>query len=120
MLIYWSGAAIALMGDVELRRLSKGRESLDTVLGRLATCCLPSPDVWEGKELFRRLDTLSGIAVFVPLYDKYANTPGMPDTRQLLQDLGIMASRKGIVIDSTAPFATHRAAIMRRLPRAAK
>lgn len=120
MLIYWSGAAIALMGDVELRRLSKGRESLDTVLGRLATCCLPSPDVWEGKELFRRLDTLSGIAVFVPLYDKYANTPGMPDTRQLLQDLGIMASRKGIVIDSTVPFAAHRAAIMRRLPRAAK
>jgi hypothetical protein len=115
MLIYWSGAALALMGDVELRRVSEGRVSLDTVLGRLAACCLPSPRIWEGRELFAKLDLLSGHAVFVPLYDRYANTAGMPDTTALLQAMGIRMNRKDVVLDGTAPLAAERSAIMRRM-----
>ena len=51
MKIYWSGAAIALLADVELRRRSNGAESLDMVLDRLAQCCLPSDRAWSGPEL---------------------------------------------------------------------
>ena len=54
MKVYWSGAALALMADVELRERSGGRETLDTVLQRLQACCLPSPDVWTGPEFFSK------------------------------------------------------------------
>ena len=42
MKVYWSGASLALMADVEIRRRSGGNESLDSVLGQLQQCCLPS------------------------------------------------------------------------------
>jgi hypothetical protein len=37
--VYWSGAAMLLRADVELRRRSGGEESLDVVLARWARCC---------------------------------------------------------------------------------
>ena len=77
--IYWSGAAIALLADVALREQSRGRESLDVVLGRFQECCLPSRRRWSGQEFFEKLDTLAMSPVFMPLYRRYANQPGFPD-----------------------------------------
>ncbi len=54
MKIYWSGAAVALLADVELRERSGGKESLDIALGRLQHCCLPSTRTWSGTELFAK------------------------------------------------------------------
>lgn len=116
MLIYWSGAAMALMGDVELRRQSGGSQSLDSVLGQLAACCLPSADVWEGRALFRKLDALAGREVFVPLYDKYANAPGMPPWRATLDGLGVKGTGENVVLDHTAPLGAIREAILRHNP----
>ncbi|MGI9237305.1 MAG: hypothetical protein ACR2QZ_07905 [Woeseiaceae bacterium] len=89
MKIYWSGAAIAMMADIELRERSGGRESLDVALDRLQRCCLPSRRTWSGPELFNKLDTLVDGAVFMPLYRRYANESGFPSFRPALQRLGI-------------------------------
>ena len=77
--IYWSGAAIALLADLQLRSRSGGEESLDTVLGRFQQCCLPSKTYWSGMQFFTRLDSLIDEPVFMPLYRQYADTPGFPD-----------------------------------------
>lgn len=77
--IYWSGAAIALLADIELREQSRGGESLDTVLGRFQQCCLPSRKRWTGIELFSKLDSLVDFPVFMPLYRQHADVPGFPD-----------------------------------------
>ena len=95
MMIYWSGAAIALMADVELR---KQGQSLDSVLGRLRDCCLPSDKIWRGRELFDKLDELSNTSVFGNLYQRHANAPGIPDLSQLYQDLGIVPDGKQVVL----------------------
>lgn len=92
MKIYWSGAAIALMADVSLRELSDGHESLDTVLDRLQSCCLPSDRMWTGPELFAKMDTLTGYPVFESLYRRYADTAGFPDTSGLFDRLGLTMS----------------------------
>jgi len=92
MKIYWSGAAIALIADVGLRELSGGRESLDTVLEQLQTCCLPSDHVWSGPELFAQMDALTDFPVFLSLYRRYADTAGFPDTANVLERLGIQVS----------------------------
>jgi hypothetical protein len=83
--IYWSGAAIALLADVQLRARSGGTESLDVVLDRFQRCCLPSQRRWSGPELFAKFDSLIDEPVFMPLYRRYADTAGFPDFDDALQ-----------------------------------
>ena len=115
MLVYWSGAALALMMDVDLRQQTGGRQSLDTVLGQLAACCLPSTSTWEGRALFERLDDLSDTRVFTQHYDRYANAPGMPAYSETLATLGVTTINGRVRLDDTAPLAHTRRAIMRPL-----
>ena len=89
MKFYWSGAALALMADVKLRRQSGGEQSLDTVLGKLDECCLPAADMWSGPQLFEKLDTFLDEPIFMPLYRQYANRDGFPDILPLLHRLGV-------------------------------
>jgi len=98
MKIYWSGAAIALMADVTLRERSGGTMTLDDVMGRLQDCCLPSERTWTGPELFETLDMLAGTPVFMPLYKRYADTAGFPDTRPLFDRLGLVVSGNGLKV----------------------
>jgi hypothetical protein len=114
MKIYWSGAAIALMADVELRQRSNGEESLDTVLDKLQQCCLPSARTWSGTELFGKLDTFIDEPVFMPLYRHYANTTGFPDVRPMLNRLGVEVEDGEVVLQRRAQLATIRSAIMRK------
>ena len=114
MLVYWSGAAIALLADAELRKLTDGKESLDTVLGRLQGCCLPSHREWGGRELFLKLDELSDHKVFVRLYEEHANSRGMPDLTELYRELGIKPMGDKVELSSRAPGAHIRRSIMKQ------
>ena len=111
MKVYWSGAAVALLADIELRERTNGQESLDTVLGQLQTCCLPSTRRWSGQRLFEKLDTFIDEPVFMPLYRKYANADGFPDLAPRLRQLGVMHSKNGVTLSSDAPLADIRKAI---------
>ena len=111
MKIYWSGAAMALMADVELRERSNGEESLDTVLDRFQQCCLPSDRIWTAPELFSKLDTLIDDPVFMPLYRRYADTAGFPDVRPLLTRLGVDVAGRTVEMESRAELADIRDAL---------
>lgn len=114
MKIYWSGAAIAFLADVELRRRSDGDESLDKVLAGLAQCCLPSDRTWSGPELFRKLDTLIEEPLFMPLYRQYANARGFPRVGPVLEDLGVEVQDEKLRLRSDAELAAIRSSIMRK------
>jgi len=111
MKIYWSGAALALMADVELRRRSGGAESLDIVLDRLQQCCLPSQYTWSGRELFTKLDSLIDEPLFLSLYRQYADASDFPDLQPLLQRLGVTVDDAGIHLSSDTELAPVRTAI---------
>lgn len=111
MKVYWSGAAIALMADVQLRENSGGSETLDQVLGRLQRCCLPADRMWSGIELFRKLDTLAEKPVFMPLYRRYADSSGFPDTSTLLDRLGLDVSTGKVSFRQGSELGEIRAAI---------
>lgn len=119
MKIYWSGAALALMADVELRRRSGGSESLDVVLDRLQQCCLPSPKTWSGRELFTTLDTPIDEPLFMNLYHQYADAIGFPDVRPVLQQLGVATDGESIRLLDDAELAAVRAAISAPVRRSA-
>lgn len=111
MKVYWSGAALALMADIELRQQSGGEQSLDTVLGKLDACCLPAADTWTGTQLFERLDTFLEEPVFMPLYRRHANSAGFPDVRALLDRLGVAEKNGSIRLADDAQLAAMRQAI---------
>ncbi|MEM9684245.1 MAG: hypothetical protein AAF942_13325, partial [Pseudomonadota bacterium] len=114
MKVYWSGAALALMADVELRARSEGRESLDTVLDALQRCCLPSDRVWTGMAFFEQLDQLLDEPVFVALYERYADAAGFPDPGTDLSRLGVRWTGVSVELENDAELAGVREAIMRR------
>ena len=111
MKVYWAGAAVALIADVELRERSGGSEGLSDVLGRFQNCCLPAAEVWSGPELFAKLDTLIDEPLFVPLYRRYAQTAGFPDTSDVLARLGVSVSHGKVSLKRNAELATFREAI---------
>ena len=111
MKVYWSGAALALMADIKLRQRSDGEESIDTVLSQLQVCCLPSKRQWSGSGLFKKLDSFLESPVFMPLYRRYANEDGFPDTAPILNDLGIEITATGVVFDDGKRLSAMRRAI---------
>lgn len=119
MKIYWAGAAIALMADVQLRERSGNTESLDDVLDRLQACCLPSERVWTGPELFTKLDSLIDDPVFMPLYRRHADTSGFPDTSEVFGRLGIKITNDKIRFRRNGELAALRASITQLDPETA-
>ena len=111
MLIYWSGAALALMADAAWR--AHDDTSLDTALARLGSCCLPSPDTWSGEALFAQLDALNGAPRLQALYERHADAPGLPPVEELYPALGIRIETNRVTLDDDAPLAAVRRAIMR-------
>ena len=77
------------MADVQLRERSGGKESLDSILGEFQQCCLPADRVWTGPEFFSALDSFLEKPVLMPLYRRYADTAGFPETLGLLDRLGL-------------------------------
>ena len=111
MKVYWSGAALALMADVTLRERSGGSETLDTLLERLQACCLPSDRMWTGQEFFAKLDSLASEPVFMPLYRRYADTAGFPDTLPVFERLGVAVNGDKIRLSRRGELVAIRDAI---------
>lgn len=111
MMVYWSGAAIALLADVSLR-LAAQDASLDALLDELQACCLPSERSWNGRELFAKLDELGETETLSALYQRHANRTGMPDLNPLYQQLGIEIRDGKVHLNDSAKHAAARQAIM--------
>jgi hypothetical protein len=112
MRVYWSGAAIALSADVELRRRTDGEQSLDTALAALRDCCLPSDRAWTGREAFDRLDRLTGDTVFRELYDRHVLDRRFPDIDEVSASLGVIERGDRLRFSSASPATALRDAIM--------
>ncbi len=93
MQVYWSGAAIFLLADLQLRRDSGGAQSLDRVLADFHACCLPSDRLWRGDEFLHELDRLSGTRVFSRLAETYGDSDRFPDLNEAYRQLGLTIER---------------------------
>lgn len=112
MRVYWSGAALMLMADMQLRQATDGRQSLDTALQSLSVCCMANGKTWRARELFERLDELTGTDILIGLYQKHVHEHGFPDMRSALDDLGVDARNNRVRLSDDAPLRDVRTAIM--------
>jgi len=112
MRVYWSGAALFLRSDWQLRTGESGARALDTVLEGLSRCCLPSRRRWDADELLRRLDTLAGSRVFTELGRRYVPATAFPDLTPVYARLGLRAQGQALRLTDRAPEADLRRSIM--------
>jgi len=112
MRVYWSGAAMMLQADTELRLISNGRQSLDSALAGLRDCCLDSNRSWRARELFAELDRITGTRVFSNLYREHVTDDEFPDLSDTFKRLGLVSESKSIRLDPDAPWGRIRYYIM--------
>jgi predicted metalloprotease with PDZ domain len=113
MHIYWSGAAIMLMADSELRMLSGGQQSLDSALAELQGCCFDRERTWRARELFSELDQITGSTVFTNLYRKHVKDDEFPNVEYTFEQLGLVLKADTIKLDPDAPWGRIRYYIMK-------
>lgn len=114
--VYWAGAAIALMLDVELRRASHGALTLERMLARLRRDRVRFEHATTARELLRAIDQLAGVAVCERLAERQLTTPRFPELSGLYRELGVSIDARGDVTQTDAPLAWVRDAIQRGAP----
>jgi hypothetical protein len=87
-IVYWAGAAIALMLDVELRAHSEGRLSLDLILSRLREQPEWYARARSATELLQAFDRLAGRPVCAPLASRHMHGE-LPQLQALFEQLGV-------------------------------
>jgi hypothetical protein len=112
--VYWAGAAIALMADVELRRRSDGKVSLDRVLAALTRDRVGAMRGVSADELVRAIDERAGMPVFQEITARYLARPDepLPDLRALYRQLGLLDDGDALAAPHPAPLGWVRTAIM--------
>jgi len=113
MRVYWTGAAISLLADVKLRRLSNNKKSLDTTLYLFQKCCLFEARWWTALEVMKKFDELSSTTVFTTLYKNNVFSTTFPDLTRVYRQLGLVNINGKLTILDNAPSSI-RDKIMKR------
>lgn len=113
--VYWSGTAYWLDVDVELRRASANRLSVDEALRRFDACCLPSERRWATDEFVAKLDALLGVDVFARRFREFRVRRDFPDLAPVYAKLGIRRDGDALRFDEAAADSSVRGAIMIRV-----
>lgn len=109
MRVYWSGAWYFFRADTELRRRSRGEQSLDSALAALYDCCAGT--ALSARQIAGRLDRLTGQALFLPLFDEVSRSRALPDFEQPFSALGIEVKSGVVSLDDSHAMAGLRRAI---------
>jgi len=112
--VYWAGAAIALLIDVELRRRSKGVQSLDEVMRLFHSRFGGTSGPHRGSDLLVAVDRLIGQSLCSVVAETCLRSRAFPDVSAVYEVLGLSVVDGRIVLRDEAPLAAVRKAIMRR------
>ena len=109
--VYWAGAAIALMADVEMRLRTDGRRSLDDAIESLSECCASEARPLSAEEVMRRLDA-DGPRVFGPVAHAQLDRSDFPDLAHTYEALGLRRTETGVVLEGDAAARALRGSIL--------
>jgi hypothetical protein len=116
MRVYWEGAAMLLIADVRLRQMTAGKQSLDTALTALNDCCGMTDRAWSARQLFDKLDDLTGTDIFAEIYDQHVAARNFPDLSTTYRALGLATGAVGIEFSGDNSEMRLRNAIMGTRP----
>jgi len=112
--VYWSGTALALLADVELR---KNGHSLDEAIAAVPECCAVPQRTWGGREMAEAFDRISGGSAYADVADEWLPSHDFPAVDETFEWLGLTRNDQGLLdfVDG-APGAPVRDAIMAPRP----
>ena len=111
--VYWAGAAIALLADVELRRESAGERSLDDAMREIGRAFAGRNDGVRAQEIVAHLDAWLGRPLFSRLAAAHLASRDFPDVAETLARLGVVVAGDRVTgFDEKAPDAGVRRGIV--------
>jgi len=109
--VYWAGAALAFLTDVEARRAAG--PTLDAALRSFAECCAAtSEEDWTAERVLARLDQTLAAPRFTEHARRWLDRVEFPELDSTLRALGIARGTHGEAIFGSTPNAAIRDAIM--------
>lgn len=114
--LYWGGAVLALLADVEIRTRSAGARGLEDCLRDTLTRFGNAARVIDVTDMIAACDRLLGEGVLGRLVERYAYAANAVDLEGLWRDLGVRMEGRVVVLDDAAPLAWVRHAIIRGGP----
>lgn len=112
--VYWSGAAVALLLDVELRRTSGGTRSLDDAMREIRRAVAARTTSVGAAEIVTHLDAWLGRPLFGERTRAQLASREFPATAETLARLGVVVEDGRVTrLDDAAPDAAVRRGVMR-------
>jgi hypothetical protein len=108
---YWGGALFWLLADIEIRKQSGNRKSLDDVLRAIMDEGGTGSSYWSEEKIVSRGDAAIGIPVLSKLRERLGQRPETTDLDALWKQLGVVRRGGTVVFDDAAPLAGIRRAM---------
>ncbi len=109
---YYGGAIFCLRADVEIRRLTDNRRSLQDAMRKIVAAGGNITTMWPIEEVLRLADDATGTTVLTDLYAAMRSSPGPHDLQSLWRDLGVRLEGGHVQFDDEAPLAAVRRALV--------
>jgi len=110
--VYWGGAVVALLADVEARRRTAGARGLEDGLRTLLARGGDASRVWTEDDAIRVIDEGIGSPVLAELAARYRDHGSSVPLEGVLAELGVVPTEDGVNLVEGAPLASVRRAIM--------
>jgi hypothetical protein len=108
---YWGGALFCFVADVEIRKRTGGRRSLDDALRAILDGGGDIRVSWPIEQVLETGDRAAGVPVLRELYARMGRARADVDLARLFEELGVRIERDRVSFDDRAPLAAIREAI---------
>lgn len=109
---YWGGAAFYLIADVDIRRRTNNKFSLQDAFKGILHAGYSMSNTTELATVFAAADKSVGVPVLTELYNRHKNSAVPFDLDKLWRDLGVSLSDGTIQYDNSAPLSSIRQSMM--------
>jgi hypothetical protein len=108
---YWGGALFCLMADIEIRKATQNRHSLEDALRGIVDAGGNGEVRWSLERALAEGDRAIGVHVLEEMHARWGDTPITVDLPRLWARLGVSAKDGKIAYDDSAPDAAIRRGI---------
>jgi hypothetical protein len=108
---YWGGALFCFLADVEIRKRTENRKSLDDALRGIVRAGGNVTVSWDLPRTFAEGDRATEVPVLSELYGRMGKQPMASNATALLASLGVSGDRSAVVLDDAAPLSAIRRGI---------
>ena len=112
---YWGGALFWLLADIEIRRQTNGRKSLDDALRAIVAEGGIGSSHWPETKIFRRADAAIGKPILENLDERLGAHPEKTDLAALWQQLGVSEKERAVLFNDCAQLAGIRRALTQKV-----